>query len=45
MTSFTILNNFYLAKDTQKYSDGGPDLLWGHLFEPGAGCGVRSKNL
>ena len=38
MTSFTILNNLYLAKDAPKYSEGGPDLLSGHLFELGAGC-------
>ena len=44
MTSFTILNNLYLAKDAVKYSEGRPDQLWGHPFEPGAGCGVRSKN-
>ena len=42
MSSFTILDNFYLAKDVVKYSEGRPDLIWGHLFEPGAGCGVRS---
>ena len=44
MTSFTVLSNFYLAKDALKYSEGRPDLLWGHLFEPGDGSGVRSKN-
>ena len=38
MTSFTILNNLYLEKDALKYSEGPPELLWGHLFEPGAGC-------
>ena len=41
ITSFTILNNLYLAKDALKYSEGRPDLPWGHVFEPGAGCVVR----
>ena len=45
MTSFTIRYIFNLAKDVLKYSEGRPDLLWGHLFEPGAGCGVTSKKL
>ena len=45
MTSFTILNNFYLAKDVLKYSEGHPDLLWGRLFEPGASCGGQTGKL
>ena len=32
MTSFTILNNLYLAKVALKCSEGRPDLLWGHLL-------------
>ena len=43
MTSFTILNNLYLTKDALKYSEGPPDLLRGHLFEPGAGCEGQIK--
>ena len=43
MTPFTILNNLYLEKDALKYSEGPPELLWGHLFEPGAGCGGQIK--
>ena len=45
MTSFTILNNSYLAKDALKYSEGGPDLLSGHLFELGAGCRGQIRKL
>ena len=47
MTSFTILNILYLAKDALKYSEDGPDLLSGHLFELGAGCEglIRNKLL
>ena len=44
MTSFIILNNFYLAKDVLKYSEGRPDLLRGYLFEPGACYGGRYEN-
>ena len=45
MTSFTILNNLYLTKDALKYSEGPPDLLWGHLFDPGADCGGQIKKI
>ena len=43
MTSFTILNNLYLAKDAVKYLEGRPDQLWGHTFEPGAGSEGQIK--
>ena len=43
MTSFTIPNNIYLAKDALKQAEGPPALLWEHLFEPGAGCGGQIK--
>ena len=45
MTSFTILNILYLAKDALKYSEGGPDLLSGHLFELGAACRGQIRKL
>ena len=45
MTSFIILNNLYLVKDAIKYSEGGPDLLSGHLFELRAGCRGQIRKL
>ena len=39
MTPYTIPNNLYLPKDALKYADGPPDLLCGHLLEPGVCCG------
>ena len=41
MTPYAIPNNLFLAKDALKLAEGPPDLLCGHLFKPGAGCGVR----
>ena len=52
MTSYTIPNNIYLAKDALKYSEGPPELLifLGHLFgdiflSVELAVGVISKNL
>ena len=38
MIASTIPNNFYLVKDALNEAEEHPDLLWRHLFEPGAGC-------
>ena len=42
-----IPNNTYEVKDTLKSIVGLPDLLWRHLFEPGAGCvgGIQKSSL
>ena len=42
-TPHTIPNNLYFAKDALKKAEGPPDLIWQHLFEPGAGCGGGIK--
>ena len=38
MTSFTIPNNSYFVKSALKLTEGLPDILYGHLLEPGALC-------
>ena len=43
MTPHTIPNNLYFAKDALKSAEGPPDLIWRHLFKPGAGCGGGIK--
>ena len=39
MTPYAITNNSYLVDNALKGAEGPPDLICGHLFEPGAGCG------
>ena len=39
MTPNDIPNNLCLSKDFLELAEGAPDLLRGHLFEPGAGSG------
>ena len=39
MTPYAIPNNSYLVDNALKEAEGPPDLICGHLFEPGAGCG------
>ena len=45
MTPYTIPRNIYLTKDSLKEAEGPPDLLRGHLFEPGAGSGGQIRKL
>ena len=47
MSSYTIPNNTFLPKDALKLIIEPPELPWGHLFEPGAGCegGIQKPSL